>query len=133
MEIKIHRTYHKQGTNGRLEIDGKPFCFTIELPWKENESQISCIPEGTYPLAKRFKVERGHHLLVQEVKGRSLILIHPANNALNELRGCIAPVSTLTGAGRGESSRAVFLPLVKLVNAALDKEEAVTLVIVKSE
>lgn len=129
MELTITRTYHPHGTNGALAVNGKPFCFTIELPWKNNTSKLSCIPEGTYPLVRRFSVPHKHHLLVQQVPGRSLILFHTANHAEKELQGCIAPVSTLTGEGRGDSSRAAFHPLMKLVGAALDRGEAVTLTI----
>lgn len=133
MELILTRTYHVHGTNGVLTVNGKPFCFTIELPWKDNEARVSCIPEGVYPLAKRFSVTLKHHLLVQQVPGRSLILIHKANHAERELQGCIAPVTTITGEGRGDSSRAVFNPLVKLVTAALEKGELVTLIIKGSE
>jgi hypothetical protein len=38
-------------------------------------------------------------------------LIHPANNAVKELKGCIAPVTTLTAPGCGNQSRNVFEPL----------------------
>lgn len=129
MELILTRTYHAKGTNGVLEVNGKPFCFTIELPWKNNAPRLSCIPEGSYPLVKRFSVDFKQHLLVRQVPGRSFILIHPANNALRDLQGCIAPVTTLTGDGCGDDSRAVFHPLVKLVNAAIDKGETVTLII----
>lgn len=129
MELILTRTYHANGTNGVLEVNGKPFCFTIELPWNNNTPRLSCIPEGTYPLVKRFSKPFKQHLLVQRVPGRSFILIHPANNALRELQGCIAPVSALTGPGCGDDSRAAFNPLVKLVSAAIDKGEVVTLII----
>jgi hypothetical protein len=58
--------------------------------------------------------------MLKDVPGRALILIHPANNALAELRGCIAPVSLLTGEGTGTGSRKAFSRLLKLVTAALE-------------
>ncbi|GGH74231.1 hypothetical protein HNQ91_003823 [Filimonas zeae] len=129
MILTLTRTYYAKGTNGVLEVNGKVFCYTIELPWNNNKRQASCIPEETYFLAKRFSVDFKHHLLVQGVKDRTYILIHPANNALRELQGCIAPVTTLTGEGCGDESRAAFRPLLKLVSAAIDKGEKVTLII----
>jgi hypothetical protein len=54
-------------------------------------------------------------------------LIHPANNAQKELKGCIAPVSFLTGAGRGTKSRIVFDKLLVMVYKSLDKNEPVFL------
>jgi hypothetical protein len=58
--------------------------------------------------------------MLKDVPGRALILIHPANDALAELRGCIAPVSLLTGQGKGTGSRKAFSRLLKLVTAALE-------------
>jgi hypothetical protein len=55
------------------------------------------------------------------VNDRELILIHPANDALKELRGCIAPVSILTGPGKGILSRNAFQKLVSIVFEAQQK------------
>ena len=75
--------------------------YSIELPWKENQTGVSCIPEGRYELVKRWSPKFLRHLQVMNVPGREYILIHPANEALQELKGCIAPVCFLTGAGKG--------------------------------
>ncbi len=50
----------------------------------------------------------GVHIYLSGVKNRELILIHPANDALKELKGCIAPVTTITGAGKGLGSKKAF-------------------------
>lgn len=105
MELELIRTYFPNGTNGELFYNGKRICFTIELPWLNNKSQVSCIPEGRYELEKRFSEKYKHHLLVKGVAKRSYILIHPANDAKKELKGCIAPVSILTAEGKGLRSR----------------------------
>jgi hypothetical protein len=123
MELLLIRTYFTNGTNGVLLVDGKYFCYTIELPWKENQQNISCIPEGRYNLVKRESVKFEDHLLLQEVEDRELILIHWGNDALEDLRGCIAPVSYHTSAGCGDYSKKMFYPLMKLVYKALDKGE----------
>lgn len=133
MELLIIRTYHKKGTNGLLMLNGKPFCFTIELPDKDNQNNISCIPEGSYVVKKRYSVNHKHHLQVMNVDKRDLILIHPANNALKQLEGCIAPVTTLTAPGCGNSSRVPFEKLLKLVYAALAKKEDVRLRIISKQ
>lgn len=122
MELELIRTYHPNGTNGSLLLNGVRQCFTIELPWLENRTQRSCIPEGRYLLERRYSRKFGDHIEVRGVKDRSMILIHPANDALKELRGCIAPVSQLTGAGRGSQSKLAFIWLRMLVYAALEKE-----------
>lgn len=122
MDLEIIRTYYPCGTNGALYVGGIRQCYTIELPWLDNKPRRSCIPEGRYRLQKRYSPRYRDHLLLREVPGRSLILIHPANNALRELAGCIAPVSSLCGAGKGIQSRIAFEWLLALVYLALDHE-----------
>ncbi len=94
MELVLFRTCHPTGTNGELYARNSFQCYTIELPWKDNQPQVSCIPPGRYELKKRYSPRFKDHLLVGLVPGRSLVLLHPANDALKELRGCIAPVSS---------------------------------------
>ena len=101
MELELLRIYHPKGSNGNLSANGVGLCHTIELPWKENKNQVSCIPEGRYELVKRYSAKFKWHLLVKDVPDRVLILIHPANDALKELKGCIAPVFILTEEGKG--------------------------------
>jgi hypothetical protein len=73
--------------------------YSIELPWKDNHTGVSCIPKRKYELVKRWSPKFNRHLQIMNVPGRGLILIHPANEALPELKGCIAPVFFLTGGG----------------------------------
>jgi hypothetical protein len=63
-------------------------CVTLELPWEHNLSQKSCIPCGFYQLKKRYSLKYGWHLHVQNVEGRSLILIH-YGNFRTDTKGCI--------------------------------------------
>ena len=129
MVLWLSRTYFPDGTNGKLECEGKFICNTIELPWKKNETKVSCIPEGKYFIKKRYSNKFKWHLEVLDVKNRSLILFHPANNALQELKGCIAPVTKLSGPGLGLMSRKAFTKLKDLVYKALDKKESVELIV----
>ena len=123
------RTYFPDGTNGILECEGKLICKTIELPWKNNETRVSCIPEGKYFIKKRYSKKFQWHLEVENVLNRSLILFHPANNALQELNGCIAPVTQLSGPGLGLMSRKAFTRLKALVFKALENNESVELIV----
>ena len=61
---------------------------TLELPWKNNERNVSCIPAGTYPLRPRTTDKFGAHFALDSVPGRSGILIHTGNFA-SQIRGCI--------------------------------------------
>ena len=129
MVITITRTYFSSGTNGKLECEGKFICNTIELPWKKNETRVSCIPEGNYFIKKRFSTKFQWHLEVENVPNRSLILFHPANNAMQELNGCIGPVTQLSGPGLGLMSRKAFTRLKALIYKALENNESVELII----
>jgi len=127
--LELSRTYFPDGTNGKLECDGKFICNTIELPWKKNETKVSCIPEGKYFIKKRYSNKFKWHLEVLDVINRSLILFHPANNALQELNGCIAPVTKLSGPGLGLMSRKANAKLKDLVYKAVDSKESIELIV----
>ena len=129
MVIHLTRTYFPDGTNGKLKCDGEFICYTIELPWKNNEKRVSCIPEGKYFIRKRYSPKFKWHLEVIDVENRSLILFHPANNALKELNGCIAPVTKLSGPGLGLMSRKAFAKLKDFVYKALDNKESIELIV----
>jgi hypothetical protein len=129
MVLVLTRTYFPDGTNGKLECEGKFICCTIELPWINNEKRVSCIPEGEYLLRKRYSRKFQWHIEVVDVKNRSFILLHPANNAQKELNGCIAPVTKLSGPGLGLMSRKAFTKLKELVYKGLDKDESVELIV----
>ncbi len=123
MELVLSRIYEPTGTNGSLLLDGQPICFTIELPWKNNEHKISCIPEGRYCVMIRYNKQFGWHLLVSGVQNRDGILMHPANDALAELKGCIAPVTKLHGPGKGSGSRSALKKLMDLIFDLSDEEQ----------
>ncbi len=55
-------------------------CATLELPWRDNRPNISCIPPNTYPLAWRVS-KRWKAFHIQNVPGRSWILMHAGNFA----------------------------------------------------
>jgi Family of unknown function (DUF5675) len=131
MELELIRTYYWSGTNGQILSAGAPVAFSIELPWLDNQTRVSCIPEGKYELRKRWSPKFRRHLQVMNVPNRNYILIHPANDAVRELKGCIAPVSSLTGAGRGIRSRPALCALTRLVYDAFDRHESVFLTIKK--
>ena len=105
MIIELTRTYHPEWTEGLIMINDVILSRSIELPWKNNQRNISCIPEGIYPMVLRRSRRFSEHLLIQDVPDRDFILIHPANDARKELRGCIAPVLRYIGNGKGNYSR----------------------------
>jgi len=63
--------------------------FTVEDDWRDNLPRISCIPAGVYTLHRTVYLKHGYETFeVMGVKGRSRILIHPANTE-EDLEGCI--------------------------------------------
>lgn len=131
MELELQRRYYPQGTNGTLACNGLTICATIELPWKNNGTRISCIPEGRYSLIKRYSPHLKDHLMLKDVPDRQYILIHPANNALLELEGCIAPVSLITGIGQGIQSVPAMKKIISILAHAFDSEQPVFIIIKK--
>lgn len=97
-----------QGTFGTLAF-GNQLVHTVELPWRDNRTQRSCIPPGAYRCAVVKSPRFGRVYGVSNVPGRSHVLIHSANLAgdvdlgwTTQLHGCIAPVARL-GAMRNAS------------------------------
>ena len=129
MNLLLKRTYFKEGTNGALFYKGSFMGFIIELPWLNNEKRKSCIPEGVYTLAPRFSDKFNHHLLIENVPGRHLILIHTANDAHKELQGGLAPVTSLTGIGKGSYSRLLFQKVISICYQAFERKETISLTI----
>jgi hypothetical protein len=125
----LTRTYFPEGTNGKLECEGKLICNTIELPWKNNERRVSYIPQGKYFIEKRYSQQFKWHLHVLRVENRSLFLFYPANNGMRELNGCIAPVTKLSGPGLGLLARKAFEKLKDQVYKVLDSKESVLLIV----
>ena len=88
----IRETFTEVSTIGKLFLDGEFLCDTLENPYLNNQRNISCIPEGIYPVRIRLPRESATrdymHLLVKDVKDRDYILFHIGNTA-KDTRGCI--------------------------------------------
>jgi len=79
-------------TIGSMQLfdEGKELlsCYTIELPWKDNEKSESCIPEGIYSVSHRWSDSYGYHFIINDVPDREYILIH-AGNFYTNTEGCV--------------------------------------------
>ena len=88
----IRDTFTEESTIGELFLNGELMCDTLENPWKDNQRNISCIPEGVYKVRLRLARESASrdylHLLVQDVPNRDYILFHRGNSA-KDTSGCI--------------------------------------------
>lgn len=89
-----------QGTFGRLYVPGGGTFFTGELPWRDNRTNISCVPtaawnlehgfclpEGFYRVVMRLSPKFGWTYWLRDVPERSVCLIHPANLAGDVTKG----------------------------------------------
>jgi hypothetical protein len=90
--LLIRDTFTDKSTLGELFVNGERICDTLENPWQDNQRNISCIPEGQYPVRLRLARESASrdylHLLVQDVPNRDWILFHRGNTA-KDTSGCI--------------------------------------------
>jgi len=88
------RRFYRTHTYGYLVVpqtNGNSVFRTLELPWLENASNISCIPNGEYrvkylPKSNSGKYKQVYH--IQDVENRIGILIHKGNLP-SHTRGCI--------------------------------------------
>ena len=61
---------------------------TLERPWVFNERKVSCIPTGQYLVKRHISPKFGQCFKIQDVKGRSDILIH-SGNVVADTIGCV--------------------------------------------
>lgn len=87
----LRSNFNNQTLGNILVVDDTYILFlakTLELPDLNNEKRKSCIPEGEYTCIKHVSPKFGPCIWVQDVPGRSEILIHVANFK-SDLLGCI--------------------------------------------
>lgn len=96
MKAIISRRYDKDQTPGILCVFDKGEklfeCRTLELKWMGNIRNLSCIPEGSYKVKKIIRPDGRNGLWIQDVQGRTSILIHSGNYGAGDhvdIQGCI--------------------------------------------
>ena len=107
--LLIRDTFTTKSTLGKLYLNGGIYWQTLELPYKDNQRSISCIPAGTYKVRKRTAEEsttrKYEHLLIQDVPQRSFCLFHIGNYPNNTM-GCILVGNTRATDFIGDSKKA---------------------------
>ena len=92
----VREASHDEGTFGIASFSDKVW-HSLELPWRGNQHEISCIPAGLYTAILFYSttLQRSVYLL-QNVLGRTGVEIHPANWAgdvnlgwHSDLLGCL--------------------------------------------
>src|SRR5258708_28488654 len=94
--VILSRTMSRpDGTFGTWLSDSGLSLITLELPWRDNSPDVSCIPLGRYKCTWRWSQAHGCNLYhIENVPGRSNCEIRSANVA-QQLKGCIAPGNVL--------------------------------------
>ena len=154
MKLRLERRWPKATyTIGVLFIDGIRYCETLEdadrgLKWNDPLSFIqsrkvageTAIPKGKYTITMNvtspkyagvawyYNLCQGKMPRLLHVPGFDGILIHPGNDAL-DTRGCILTGKN-TKVGKLTDSKACFQQIYKLMKAAADKGEEITIEIV---
>ena len=63
-------------------------CVTLELPYEDNLTDISCVNKGVYEVTHRYSEKYKNHLILNDVPNRRYILIHYGNYN-TDTEGCI--------------------------------------------
>lgn len=136
MELKLVREVETdKSTTGKLYVDGKFQCFTLEDVDRKLEKDgkkvygKTAIPRGTYDvtitMSNRFKKPLPLLANVPQFEG---IRIHAGNTA-EDTEGCILVGTTVAKDFVG-TSRFAFDTLMVLIYRALERKEKVTITIV---
>lgn len=154
MKIRVERRWPKATyTIGRFYIDGILYCNTLEDAdrWLKQTDSLdyiksrkvvneTAIPKGTYKVAMNvtspkysasswyWSLCRGKVPRLLDVPGFEGILIHTGNNPL-QTSGCLL-VGKNTKVGQLTESKETFKKIYKLMKAAYDKGEEITIEIV---
>jgi hypothetical protein len=138
-----------QCTMGRMLVNGKEICNTLELPWLDNKNKVSSIPLGTYK--GRVRTDGGSsgkkswRIQLDDVPGRSHIQIHLGTRP-SQIEGCIL-VGTMANIlecnlGDSESTKAAMEKIkiafysdeeLLISNPDIDKPIVLTIKSIKAE
>ena len=135
MKLRVERLWKKPAyTVGRLFVDGKFFCNTLEDTVRDlsNEKKVygkTAIPYGEYKVVYNWSPKFGRNLpRLLNVPAFEGILIHPGNTA-DDSAGCIL-VGRNTEVGQLTESRYTSDKLNVLIEDAQRRGESITIEIV---
>lgn len=87
--MKLIRVFEGDvATLGVLIFDKMPKFATLELPWRHNQKNVSCIPSGKYLCTRINDDKHGITIEVEGVPGRDGIYVHVGNTS-KDTQGCI--------------------------------------------
>lgn len=115
----------ENGTDGELKLPSGAKICTLELPWRDNNQNESCIPRGIYQSRRVNSPKFGNTFEVCNVPNRSNILFHKGNKEA-DTKGCIlvglAKMQDQNGKDIIAGSAAAF-DLFKIETSSVDEFE----------
>lgn len=104
--MDLLRRYYPDRTEGKWIFPDDSYCMNLELPDRDNQVNISCIPEGQYVVCAD---KHGRHkwFRFKNVPNRTAIEMHGATTT-EHLAGCLAPCMELKD-GKAYNSRDALL------------------------
>lgn len=124
MKAVLSREYNNLQTLGRLVLfEGSKIIlqlYTLELPDLGNQQNISCIPEGEYEVHRIYSPRFGKCFHIQDVPGRSEILIHKGNYN-KDTHGCI-----LVGMGHADINEDGVMDVIESTHAMERLQSVIT-------
>jgi hypothetical protein len=111
-EVRIVRTsVNASCLTGELFIDGKFLCHCLELPWRNNKSYISAIPDGKYAADLRYDKPDKWRVQLKNVPGRTGVQLHVGNYP-TQIEGCVlVGQKVFTRQNKLEGSNTAYLRL----------------------
>lgn len=94
MEL-IRTEYGEKETIGVIKVRGRILCYSLELPWRDNATDISCIPTGIYMCERFSSKDNPNTFVVLNVPNRTGVLIHTGVTH-KHTKGCIIPGTGLS-------------------------------------
>jgi hypothetical protein len=130
MKILVER--FDSGSNdtlGRLYVDGKMICFTLEDEFRKVKVKGDTrIPSGTYKVCFYDSPSHGpRSLMIKDVPGFSYILIHTGNTE-DDTAGCLIVgkrIGTLNHKRAVLDSKTAYNEIYPIIAGALDRNEDV--------
>lgn len=88
-DIRIERNYRGEDcTSGYLSVNGTVKMYAIELPWKNNQPDISSVPVGKYKGILRYDHQDAWRIELVGVPNRKNVQIH-VGNYVADSQGCV--------------------------------------------
>ncbi|WP_026953646.1 DUF5675 family protein [Algoriphagus vanfongensis] len=125
MKIILDREYWPTSTHGRIMINDDFICHTLEPPKVPGIPKDSCLPEGSYLLAKEDQIPL--LTLKKSDKGEFLGVICSQTIFKVHLPQIIIPVISINSEGKGSKPSLAFQRLLKGLEVAIKAGEAIRL------